>query len=247
MLTSCRQVLSHPMRDSWSYVLYWVLLRDPCFRELYSTCPDFTRAETYHFGKWAPISRKFRPYSSSPPSCRQDCTLLFICISMYLRSCNSSESLLNVHQLSGAFSGLLAAAIQNMDGIGGRPGWAWIFILVSPHFTPYNPSQPPCLSTHIRTCSHRRVSSPSSWVSSASSSSPPHPKTPNSSPKPKRTSSKPASNTTDPPSHPTSPPTNSPSAKSFVHSHRSMSSSSSSFSSWSERPSTVWHYSYLPS
>ena len=25
--------------------------------------------------------------------------------------------------------GLLAAAIHNMDGIGGRPGWAWIFIL----------------------------------------------------------------------------------------------------------------------
>ncbi|THV07792.1 MFS general substrate transporter [Dendrothele bispora CBS 962.96] len=31
--------------------------------------------------------------------------------------------------LSGAFSGLLAAAIVNMDGIGGKPGWAWIFIL----------------------------------------------------------------------------------------------------------------------
>ncbi|CAL1707482.1 unnamed protein product [Somion occarium] len=31
--------------------------------------------------------------------------------------------------LSGAFSGLLAAAIQNMNGIGGKPGWAWIFIL----------------------------------------------------------------------------------------------------------------------
>uniref|UniRef100_A0A8H7Y4K6 Major facilitator superfamily (MFS) profile domain-containing protein n=2 Tax=Psilocybe cubensis TaxID=181762 RepID=A0A8H7Y4K6_PSICU len=31
--------------------------------------------------------------------------------------------------LSGAFSGLLAAGIQNMNGIGGRPGWAWIFIL----------------------------------------------------------------------------------------------------------------------
>ncbi|KIM38325.1 hypothetical protein M413DRAFT_30171 [Hebeloma cylindrosporum] len=31
--------------------------------------------------------------------------------------------------LSGAFSGLLAAAIQNMDSIAGRPGWAWIFIL----------------------------------------------------------------------------------------------------------------------
>jgi hypothetical protein len=33
-------------------------------------------------------------------------------------------------QLSGAFSGLLAAGIENMDGIGGKPGWAWIFILV---------------------------------------------------------------------------------------------------------------------
>ncbi|KAK7056857.1 hypothetical protein VNI00_002574 [Paramarasmius palmivorus] len=31
--------------------------------------------------------------------------------------------------LSGAFSGLLAAGIENMEGIGGRPGWAWIFIL----------------------------------------------------------------------------------------------------------------------
>jgi hypothetical protein len=33
-------------------------------------------------------------------------------------------------QISGAFSGLLAAAIENMDGIGGKPGWAWIFIVV---------------------------------------------------------------------------------------------------------------------
>jgi len=32
--------------------------------------------------------------------------------------------------LSGAFSGLLVAVITQMDGIGGRPGWAWIFILV---------------------------------------------------------------------------------------------------------------------
>ncbi len=31
--------------------------------------------------------------------------------------------------LSGAFSGLLAFGIANMDGVGGRPGWAWIFIL----------------------------------------------------------------------------------------------------------------------
>ncbi|PPQ76146.1 hypothetical protein CVT26_011796 [Gymnopilus dilepis] len=31
--------------------------------------------------------------------------------------------------LSGAFSGLLAAAIVKMNGVGGRPAWAWIFIL----------------------------------------------------------------------------------------------------------------------
>ena len=31
--------------------------------------------------------------------------------------------------LAGSFGGLLAAAITDMDGIGGRPGWAWIFIL----------------------------------------------------------------------------------------------------------------------
>ncbi|KAJ8463200.1 hypothetical protein ONZ45_g17665 [Pleurotus djamor] len=31
--------------------------------------------------------------------------------------------------ISGAFSGLLAFGIINMNGIGNRPGWAWIFIL----------------------------------------------------------------------------------------------------------------------
>lgn len=31
--------------------------------------------------------------------------------------------------VSGSFGGLLAAAITNMDGIGNKPGWAWIFIL----------------------------------------------------------------------------------------------------------------------
>lgn len=31
--------------------------------------------------------------------------------------------------LSGAFSGLLAAGIARMDGVGGLEGWRWIFIL----------------------------------------------------------------------------------------------------------------------
>jgi len=31
--------------------------------------------------------------------------------------------------VSGAFGGLLAAAISNMEGVGGKPAWAWVFIL----------------------------------------------------------------------------------------------------------------------
>lgn len=31
--------------------------------------------------------------------------------------------------LAGAFGGLLARAISNVSGVGGRPGWAWIFII----------------------------------------------------------------------------------------------------------------------
>ncbi|KAL8672675.1 MAG: hypothetical protein Q9168_002881 [Polycauliona sp. 1 TL-2023] len=31
--------------------------------------------------------------------------------------------------VSGSFGGLLAAAISNMDGVGGKAGWSWIFIL----------------------------------------------------------------------------------------------------------------------
>ncbi|KAF8586047.1 MFS general substrate transporter [Ramaria rubella] len=31
--------------------------------------------------------------------------------------------------VSGAFGGLLAAAISKIEGVGGKPGWAWIFIL----------------------------------------------------------------------------------------------------------------------
>lgn len=31
--------------------------------------------------------------------------------------------------VAGSFGGLLAAAIAKMGGIGGKPGWAWIFIL----------------------------------------------------------------------------------------------------------------------
>ncbi len=38
--------------------------------------------------------------------------------------CSVIEVLINYIQ-----GGLLAAAISNMDGVGGKPGWAWIFIL----------------------------------------------------------------------------------------------------------------------
>ena len=31
--------------------------------------------------------------------------------------------------IAGSFGGLLAAAIQNMKGVGGKAGWSWIFML----------------------------------------------------------------------------------------------------------------------
>lgn len=31
--------------------------------------------------------------------------------------------------LAGAFGGLLARGIMEMDGVGNKPGWSWIFIL----------------------------------------------------------------------------------------------------------------------
>ncbi|KAL1960931.1 hypothetical protein VTO42DRAFT_5915 [Malbranchea cinnamomea] len=55
--------------------------------------------------------------------------------------------------LSGAFSGLLAAAIQNMEGVGNMRGWKWIFCLegiftacfgvFAAFFLPNNPRQVP--------------------------------------------------------------------------------------------------------
>jgi MFS family permease len=55
----------------------------------------------------------------------------------YFLSCWYKRSEFGVRQaiffsaaaLAGSFGGLLAAAIANMDGVGGKPGWAWIFIL----------------------------------------------------------------------------------------------------------------------
>src|SRR5436190_9765126 len=55
----------------------------------------------------------------------------------YLLSCWYKRSELGIRiaiffsaaAVAGSFGGLLAAAISQMKGIGGRPGWAWIFIL----------------------------------------------------------------------------------------------------------------------
>jgi len=44
--------------------------------------------------------------------------------------------------LAGAFSGLLAYAIANLDGLGGYGGWRWIFIMFVNTQTPVHPS--PC-------------------------------------------------------------------------------------------------------
>ena len=77
--------------------------------------------------------------------------------------------------LAGSFGGLLAAAIAKMDGIGGRPGWAWIFILVLLIVSLG-------LSMHLADQQYRKVSPPSSLASLATGSSTTSPTTPSSSP-----------------------------------------------------------------
>lgn len=78
--------------------------------------------------------------------------------------------------LAGSFGGLLAAAIAQMRGIGGKPGWAWIFILVgccvwlfSVAWVVYQRC-----AVWLRladTSLHRRASQPSSSASRATGSS----------------------------------------------------------------------------
>ena len=68
--------------------------------------------------------------------CRTNLGRLFPGVNYYL-SCWYKRSEFGVRAaiffsaaaISGSFGGLLAAAIENMDGIGGIEGWAWIFIL----------------------------------------------------------------------------------------------------------------------
>jgi sugar phosphate permease len=69
--------------------------------------------------------------------------------------------------VSGSFGGLLAAAISDMDGIGGRTGWEWIFILeglatvvlgaVSPLFLVNFPDQATFLSPIDRARARKRL------------------------------------------------------------------------------------------
>jgi MFS family permease len=49
--------------------------------------------------------------------------------------------------LAGAFSGLLAYAIANLDGLAGYRGWRWIFIMCVPRF---------CLSRFVLMSTQRR-------------------------------------------------------------------------------------------
>ena len=69
--------------------------------------------------------------------------------------------------VAGSFGGLLAAAIAQMKGIGGKPGWAWIFILeglatvilgaVSPFFVHDFPDEATFLSPQDRARVIRRL------------------------------------------------------------------------------------------
>lgn len=73
--------------------------------------------------------------------------------------------------LAGAFGGLLAYGILQMDGVSGLAGWKWVYII--------EVRQETCLATSRLT--YRRVSSQSAWQSLFSPSCPTTPTTPTSS------------------------------------------------------------------
>ena len=107
------QVLSPPL-EAWSLVVsFWEWLRVRL--RLASSAPN-------------------GPHENTPTG-----TLggLFSGLVLYLSNFYPRHSLqlrlsmmFSVTSLAGAFSGLLAAAIEDMDGLRGLGGWAWIFVLV---------------------------------------------------------------------------------------------------------------------
>lgn len=73
------------------------------------------------------LVQAFRVWSSS---CRLTHHFLCALSVSFVRVAHSLQAIFfSAAAVSGSFGGLLAAAIELMDGIGGRPGWAWIFIL----------------------------------------------------------------------------------------------------------------------
>ena len=79
------------------------------------------------------------------------------------RILRKNRTVFSAASLSGAFSGLLAAAIENMDGLCGKAGWAWIFILVRPQRRAFYQLEvtEDSLNTHVNAggCAHYR-----SWL-----------------------------------------------------------------------------------
>jgi len=105
-------------------------------------------------------------------------------IALYLSSFYTRKELsfrfacfLSTASLSGAFSGLLSAAIENMDGIGGKSGWAWIFILeglftilvgiIGFFFVPSTPRDSQILTEHQKELIMRRLEKDRPSISSA--------------------------------------------------------------------------------
>lgn len=73
------------------------------------------------------INRPTRPLTQSNPL--SGCNFYLSC--WYKRSEFGVRSAIffSAAAIAGSFGGLLAAAISQMDGVGGKAGWAWIFIL----------------------------------------------------------------------------------------------------------------------
>jgi hypothetical protein len=113
----------------------WAWLKLVCIRELYFTYRGEFAAQNPHItcqNKFLLLRRLISWYKRSELGFR----IAIFYSSATLANAFSEYIILCPRRLIDYYSpqlcrlgGLLAAAIHNMGGIGGRPGWAWIFIL----------------------------------------------------------------------------------------------------------------------
>jgi hypothetical protein len=130
LLLSRYRIFSH-MRSRTRHQLFWVTGMS-IFPGIGSRFEIFQTVapSIHHWGRWSSslhCSLSFFLLSSKADA---NTVCMNFNISGYYVTFTRIATFFASASLANAFSGLLAAAIDQLDRMGGKPGWAWIFILV---------------------------------------------------------------------------------------------------------------------